>query len=69
VNGGRVLADWPGLQDAELYEGRDLYPSADIRSLFKGVLAQHWGVPARRLDQDVFPGSAGIKAMEALLRT
>jgi uncharacterized protein (DUF1501 family) len=69
VNGGRVLADWPGLQDADLYEGRDLYPTTDIRGLFKGVLAQHWGVSTRRLDREVFPGSTAVRALEGLLGT
>ncbi|MEA2890547.1 MAG: hypothetical protein QOI05_1340 [Bradyrhizobium sp.] len=27
VNGGRVIADWPGLKRAALYEGRDLAPT------------------------------------------
>ena len=26
LKGGRVIADWPGLRDADLYEGRDLSP-------------------------------------------
>ncbi|MFO1186753.1 MAG: DUF1501 domain-containing protein [Alphaproteobacteria bacterium] len=38
VKGGRVVADWPGLAQANLFEGRDLKPTTDIRGVFKGVL-------------------------------
>ena len=45
VKGGRVIADWPGLKDADLYESRDLKPTTDLRAVLKGVLQ---GPPARR---------------------
>ena len=49
VAGGNVLADWPGLSTAALYEGRDLKPTTDLDSLIAGALAQHYGLdPARR---------------------
>ena len=40
-----------------VFEGRDTAPSLDIRSLFKGVLADHLGVDRRSLDTVVFPDS------------
>ena len=39
LKGGRVIADWPGLKDADLYQGRDLKPTMDLRAVLKGVLA------------------------------
>lgn len=36
LKGGRVLADWPGLKQANLYEGRDLKPTTDVRTVLKG---------------------------------
>ena len=45
VNGGRVLADWPGLSEKALFEGRDLAPTRDLRGLVKGVLKDHLGLP------------------------
>src|SRR5208283_1860636 len=42
--GGRVIADWPGLKAARLYEGRDLNPTADLRGVLKGVLADQFGL-------------------------
>lgn len=41
VKGGRVVADWPGLRDGNLYEGRDLKPTTDLRAVLKGVLRDH----------------------------
>lgn len=67
VKGGRVIADWPGLQDAALFEGRDLKPTLDLRAVLKGVLADHLGVPLRQLDATVFPGSEGVTPLQGLL--
>src|SRR5712691_6252447 len=46
VQGGRVLADWPGLSSRSLYQGRDLKPTTDLRSVLKGVLSEHLRVPS-----------------------
>lgn len=69
VAGGRVVADWPGLSSRALYQGRDLAPTLDLRCVFKGVLAEHLGVPARALDASVFPESAAAKPLRGLIRT
>lgn len=69
VNGGRVVADWPGLGKSDLYQGRDLRPTADMRSLFKGVLAEHLLVPDSLLDGPVFPDSVAARPMRDLIRT
>ena len=49
VKGGRVISDWPGLKPANLYQGRDLAPTTDLRAVFKGVLHDHLGVAERAL--------------------
>ncbi|NNK98030.1 MAG: DUF1501 domain-containing protein, partial [Xanthomonadales bacterium] len=67
VNGGRVIADWPGLATADLYEGRDLYPTGDIRSLFKGVLVQHLGLDPVFVDRSVFPDSRSVDMLDDLV--
>lgn len=69
VAGGRVVADWPGLSPRALYQGRDLAPTLDLRCVFKGVLAEHLGIPTRALDETVFPGSSGAKPLRGLIRT
>jgi hypothetical protein len=35
-----VIADWPGLKTANLYENRDLKPTTDLRAVLKGVLTR-----------------------------
>jgi len=68
VHGGRVIADWPGLSERALYQGRDLAPTLNLHSIMKGVLADHLAVPARALDTAVFPDSAAAKPLQGLLR-
>ncbi|HET9617031.1 MAG TPA: DUF1501 domain-containing protein [Pseudolabrys sp.] len=69
LKGGRVVADWPGVAEAKLYESRDLKPTTDLRAVLKGVLRDHVRVDARALDDQVFPGSAGVKPMGGLVVT
>src|SRR3954470_21339099 len=42
VAGGRVLADWPGLTGAALYEGRDLKPTLDLDTLIASAVSEHY---------------------------
>jgi len=41
LKGGRVIADWPGVKEADLYQNRDLQPTTDLRAVLKGVLKDH----------------------------
>jgi hypothetical protein len=68
VQGGRVLADWPGLAQSALYQGRDLKPTLDLRALEKAVLADHLGLSPAQLAQTVFPGSESIAPVRGLIR-
>jgi uncharacterized protein (DUF1501 family) len=67
LKGGRVIADWPGLKSANLYENRDLKPTTDLRAVLKGVLKDHLRADDRALAQNVFPGSDGVKPMAGLV--
>ena len=67
VKGGRVVADWPGLAEAKLYEKRDLTPTSDIRAVAKAVLRDHLGVADDRLAREVFPGSDKVKTFDGLI--
>lgn len=67
VRGGRVAADWPGLAQRALHEGRDLRATTDLRSVFKGVLVAALGVPETALEGRVFPDSAAAKPATALM--
>jgi uncharacterized protein (DUF1501 family) len=68
VAGGRIVADWPGLAHNRLFEGRDLTPTRDLRSLFKGVLIEHLGLGERALGERVFPESQNVAALKDVLQ-
>jgi uncharacterized protein (DUF1501 family) len=68
VEGKRVIADWPGLDGAQLYQNRDLAPTTDFRSVAKAVLQAHLGLPQDALERVVFPESGGVRPMAELLR-
>jgi uncharacterized protein (DUF1501 family) len=53
VKGGRVYGPWPGLEQPQLYEGRDLAVTTDFRRVLGEAVAKHLG--NSRLEQ-VFPG-------------
>lgn len=68
VAGGRVLADWPGLAPHQLHEGRDLRPTADLRGVLAGVLADQLGLSGAALSR-AFPDAAGTSPWRGLIRT
>jgi uncharacterized protein (DUF1501 family) len=68
VQGGRVLTDWPGLSARSLYQGRDLKPTTDLRSVLKGILSEHLLVSTNALETSVFPGSADARPIKGLFR-
>ena len=67
LKGGRVIADWPGLKEADLYEKRDLKPTTDLRAVLKGLLRDHLRADEQRLEATVFPESAAAKPLQGLL--
>lgn len=67
LNGGRVIADWPGVGETALYEKRDLKATTDLRAVLKGLLHDHLRVEDAALATSVFPGSAAVKPMRGLV--
>ncbi len=55
VQGGRVIADWPGLAANRLYEGRDLRATMSLDSFIAGALAEHYQLDAARVATRLFP--------------
>jgi uncharacterized protein (DUF1501 family) len=53
VKGGKVYGRWPGLEQSQLYEGRDLAVTTDFRRVLGETVDRHLGNKA--LNQ-VFPG-------------
>jgi uncharacterized protein (DUF1501 family) len=43
VQGGKVYGQWPGLDQAQLYEGRDLAVTTDFRRVLSEVVSRHLG--------------------------
>ena len=68
VAGGRVVADWPGLASSALYEGRDLRPTLDLRSVMKSALALHLGAAESGIEERVFPGSRAARPLDDLFK-
>jgi len=56
VHGKKVHGKWPGLEQEQLNEGRDLALTTDFRSVFSEVAFKHLG--AAKMDA-VFPGFKG----------
>jgi len=55
VRGGKVYGEWPGLDDHQLYEGRDLALTTDFRDVLAELVTTHLG---NRDLREVFPGYA-----------
>jgi uncharacterized protein (DUF1501 family) len=53
VKGGKVYGRWPGLDQSQLYEGRDLAVTTDFRQVLGEAVYKHLGNKALNL---VFPG-------------
>lgn len=67
VRGGRVLADWPGLAAAALFEGRDLKPTMQLDAFIGGAVAGHFGVEPAKAMAALFPSSKGTAAVAGLV--
>ncbi len=56
VKGGRIHGTWPGLAEVDLYEGRDLMPTRDVRDYVAWALRSALGLNRSQLEGHVFPG-------------
>jgi uncharacterized protein (DUF1501 family) len=68
VRGGRVLADWPGLGQNALYEGRDLRPTLDLDVLIAAFAAEIFQLDPELAIPTLFPGRP-YKTMHGLVRS
>lgn len=68
VQGGRVLADWPGLAPADLFEQRDLKPTLALDALIASACAEAFRLEPERTALVLFPDSARAKPLPRLLR-
>ncbi len=68
VNGGKVVAQWPGLGGNNLYQNRDLAPTIDLRQVAKAVLINHLQLDQTMVEKNVFLGSSDLRPIEGLIR-
>ncbi|WP_133251602.1 DUF1501 domain-containing protein [Zavarzinia aquatilis] len=68
LEGRRMIVDWPGLARDRLYEGRDLAPTTDLRSVFASVLRDHVGLPEADIRSRVFVDAARLPFTPDLVR-
>jgi len=68
VQGGRVLADWPGLKPAELLDGRDLRPTLGLDTLISQVCAEAFRIEPGKVARSLFPSVAPGKDLPRLLK-
>jgi uncharacterized protein (DUF1501 family) len=61
-----VHADWPGLGDRALFEGRDLKPTLDTRAALKAAIAATFDLTPAQADR-VFPGSGAVRGTYELM--
>ncbi|WP_184363893.1 DUF1501 domain-containing protein [Rhizobium sp. BK602] len=67
IKGGRIIADWPGLKQQQLRDGRDLAATTDLRAVIKGIAVDLLGASTALLARDVFPGSDAVRPMKGLI--
>jgi uncharacterized protein (DUF1501 family) len=68
VQGGRVLADWPGLAPADLFEGRDLRPTLALETLIAQTCAEAFRVEPGKVARALFPQLVQGKTLPRLLK-
>lgn len=56
LKGGRVMGQWPGLDEAALYQRRDLMPTSDVRAWAAWAMRGLYGLDRGLLESSIFPG-------------
>ncbi|NDW53294.1 DUF1501 domain-containing protein [Aliiroseovarius sp. PrR006] len=56
VRGGKIYGDWPGLAEEDLYNRRDLMPTADIRLYAAAAMRGLFNATPSEIEGTIFPG-------------
>ena len=56
IRGGKIYGTWPGVDEAALYDRRDLMPTGDVRAPAAWLMRAMTGGGRSVLEGDVFPG-------------
>jgi len=68
VQGGRVVADWPGLAPSNLLDGRDLKPTLALDTLIASTCAEAFRIEPERTARALFPDLPRARPLPGLLR-
>ena len=68
VQGGRVIADWPGLSASALFANRDLQPTSSLEALILAVAAQTFTLDPQEVGRRVMGGLAPAATFHGVLR-
>jgi len=68
VEGGRVIADWPGLAPHQLYEARDLKPTTSLDALISGAASESLGLDAQRTAAALFGRTVAARPVTGVVR-
>lgn len=55
IKGGNIKADWPGLSQSNLYEGRDLKPTNNLFALICDILGHGYNIEPQLIAKTIFP--------------
>ncbi len=56
LGGGKVLGDWPGLRQSDLYQARDLKPTSALEDVIASTSASHFTLDPKLVRETLFPG-------------
>jgi uncharacterized protein (DUF1501 family) len=59
VRGGKVYGRWPGLAEADLYQGRDVAVTTDFRAVLSVVIRRHLAIGGGVQQRAILPGFSG----------
>jgi uncharacterized protein (DUF1501 family) len=68
VEGGRVLADWPGLSNGALYQSRDLKPTAGLDAVIARAAGDAFGLDPQRVGATLFPDLGTQRFAQRIVR-
>jgi uncharacterized protein (DUF1501 family) len=61
VQGGKVIADWPGLTQSQLFQARDLKPTSDLNSLITSTISTRYNLDADKVARTLFAMNKGYQ--------
>lgn len=67
LHGGRIIADWPGLNSADLYQERDLKPTLNLNHLIASIIGERFGIDSNKVANDVFLSTSINTRMTGLI--